>query len=209
MTQNLNNFWSSGVVFLSRSQNVSCPLLEAIRRVRWYTSWGALPYLLWAVHCIFMKPPLSGVNALGAQTMRCIPCPSQRLWPANDLYSEEAERCWLSLSLGRVSECQRLATEPNLTGTLTWQLQQQICCMCFHFTRSVAKAHGRVLISEQVCGRAWTESAQPRPNFQPYPCDEKEWTTGPVLTPLLSASHLGPLADPAANCLQHVWLSCQ
>lgn len=105
-------------------------------------------------------------ECVGAQTMRCIPCPSQRLWPANDLYSEEAERCWLSLSLGRVSECQRLATEPNLTGTLTWQLQQQICCMCFHFTRSVAKAHGRVLISEQVCGRAWKRSAQPRPNFQ-------------------------------------------
>lgn len=167
MTQNSNNFWSSGVVFLSRSQNVSCPLLEAIRRVRWYTSRRRSAIFTMGCSLHFHEAAFVRCECVGAQTMRCIPCPSQRLWPANDLYSEEAERCWLSLSLGRVSECQRLATEPNLTGTLTWQLQQQICCMCFHFTRSVAKAHGRVLISEQVCGRAWKRSAQPRPNFQP------------------------------------------
>lgn len=29
------------------------------------------------------------------------------------------------------------------------------------------------------------------------------------MTPLPSASHLGPLTDPVANCLEHVWLSCQ
>lgn len=137
-----------------------------------------------------------------------ISCPSSGLWPANDLCSPEAERHRLALPPGRFNKRQSLATESNLTDSFTWQLQQQICFMCFTFTYSLAKGPGPVLTSCRYADRL--EKKKKIATSAKFPAKimgrRGEKSAG---SPLPSTSHLGPLADPAANCLQHVWLNCQ